>query len=330
MNKKDFQSDQVVKWCPGCGDYAILSSVQTALSKLGKTPDQVAFISGIGCSSRFPYYMNTYGFHTVHGRAPSVASGLKIANPDLQVWIITGDGDGLSIGGNHLLHILRRNLDVTILLFNNRIYGLTKGQYSPTSEKGKITKSSPMGTLEEPIQPIQFALAAGGTFVARTYDVNPKHMTDIFVQAAEHKGTSFVEILQNCVIFNDKAHETITARDVRMDRMIHLQDDEPLIYGRDSDKGLYLDGFQIRKKKLDGKSDEKNLIVHRSSLTEKDYANLLANMNPETLPTPVGVFRRVQQATYEEMLMDQIHEARNIKGAGSLDKLFHRGDTWEV
>ena len=329
MNKKEFQSDQVVKWCPGCGDYAILSSVQSALAECNLVPDQTAFISGIGCSSRFPYYMNTYGFHTIHGRAPTIATGLKIARPELSVWVITGDGDGLSIGGNHLMHVLRRNLDLNILLFNNRIYGLTKGQFSPTSEKGKVTKSSPMGTMEEPIHPIRMALASGATFVARTYDANPKHMKEIFIQAARHPGTSFVEILQNCVIFNDKAYEPITGRDVRLDRILHLEEDKPLVFGQDSDRGVYLDGLELKTREIDPKAENRDLLVHQPQRERLEYANLIASMDADQ-PTAVGVFRKVKHPVYEEMLMEQIDQARAQKGFGKLQDLFHQGDVWTV
>jgi len=329
MHKKDFQTDQLVKWCPGCGDYAILSSVQSALASLEMKPESVAFVSGIGCSSRFPYYIDTFGFHTIHGRAPAVATGLKIANPDLSVWVITGDGDGLSIGGNHLMHLLRRNLDINILLFNNRIYGLTKGQFSPTSERGKVTKSSPMGSLEEPIQPIRLALASGASFVARTYDANPKHMTEVFQRAANHKGTSFVEILQNCVIFNNKAYDPITARDVRLDRLLHLEEGKPLVFGKDNDKGIYLDGFDFKMRELDNPEDHSGLLVHDASRDQAGYANLLAGMEGD-LPTAMGIFRSIEKPVYEELLMDQIEAAQEKKGVGKLSDLFTQGEVWNV
>lgn len=331
MKKKDFQSDQVVKWCPGCGDYAILSSVQQALAHLERPKEKTVFVSGIGCSSRFPYYMDTYGFHTIHGRAPTIASGLKIANPDLDVWVITGDGDGLSIGGNHLIHILRRNLDINILLFNNEIYGLTKGQYSPTSEKGKVTKSSPMGTFEQPINPVRLALASSATFVARTYDANPKHMTEVFIQAAQHRGTSFIEILQNCVIFNNKTHEPITARDVRFDQLVHLEEGKPLIYGRNKDRGIVRDGCDFQPVTVETETDIEKCIIHRPDTERLGYANMLADMGGDDgLPTPMGVIRKINKPVYEDLLIEQIDEAQALKGTGSLEDLFTDGEVWEV
>ncbi len=330
LTKKDFQSDQIVRWCPGCGDYAILSAVQSVMPKLGIPREKTVFVSGIGCSSRFPYYMNTYGFHTIHGRAPSVVTGLKIANPDLSVWMITGDGDGLSIGGNHLLHILRRNPDVNILLFNNRIYGLTKGQYSPTSETGKKTKSSPMGSVEEPINPLRFALAAEASFVARTYDANVKHMGEIFEQAAAHKGASFIEIYQNCVIFNKDPFDEFYDRKVRYDRMIHLEEGQPLVFGTEDKRGLFLEGFQPVVKKLDETTDHSNLLVHDSGNPTRAYANMLAELEHPEYPVPVGVFRRVARPAYETQLHAQVETARQQKGAGQLADLFGEGETWQV
>ncbi len=244
LTKKDFVSDQTIRWCPGCGDYAILASIQKLMPELGIPKEDIVFVSGIGCSSRFPYYMDTYGLHTLHGRAPAFATGLKVARPDLTVWLITGDGDGLSIGGNQLMHMLRRNLDVNVLLFNNRIYGLTKGQYSPTSEHGKVTKSTPFGSPDMPLNPMLFALSAGATFVARTYDVDPKGMKEIFKEAAEHKGTSFVEIFQNCNIFNDRTFSPIYERPVRDDQILNLNHGEPFIFGKKKNKGIRLNGLK--------------------------------------------------------------------------------------
>jgi len=327
LTKKDFSSDQVVRWCPGCGDYAILSAIQSAMPALGVPRENIVFISGIGCSSRFPYYMNTFGFHTIHGRAPSFATGLKTANPELSVWMITGDGDGLSIGGNHLMHILRRNPDINILLFNNQIYGLTKGQYSPTSEIGKRTKSSPMGSLETPVNPIRFALAAEAGFVARTYDSNPKHMTAIFEQAAAHKGTSFIEIYQNCVIFNPDPYDAFYNRQVRSDNMIHLEEDQPVTFGAEEEKGLYLDGVDPVVKPL---AEGGEPLVHRPHGATRGYASMLAELEHPAFPVPVGVFRRVDRPCYEDLLHDQIAQAREQKGEGDLNSLFGEGDTWEV
>lgn len=330
LKKKDFQSDQTVRWCPGCGDYAILAAIQSTMPKLGLPKEKFAFVSGIGCSSRFPYYMETYGFHTIHGRAPSVATGLKIANPDLSVWMITGDGDGLSIGGNHLLHILRRNPDINILLFNNRIYGLTKGQYSPTSETGKITKSSPMGSTESPVNPLKFALAAEASFVARTYDANPKHMGEIFEQAAAHKGTSFIEIFQNCVIFNKDAFDDVYDRKVRDDNMIHLEEGQPLYVGADRKRGLVRDNWGVKVVDLDDQVSESDLLVHQSENAPAAYANVLAEMEHPHSPVPVGVFRKVQRPVFETQVVAQTQAARNAKGAGRLEDLFAEGDTWTV
>jgi len=330
LTKKDFQSDQIVRWCPGCGDYAILSAVQSVMPNLGIPREKTVFISGIGCSSRFPYYMNTYGFHTIHGRAPSLATGLKIANPDLSVWMVTGDGDGLSIGGNHLLHVLRRNLDINILLFNNRIYGLTKGQYSPTSETGKRTKSSPMGSIETPVNPLRFALAAEAGFVARTYDANVKHMAETFEAAAAYKGTSFIEILQNCVIFNPDPYDPFYGRKVRDEKMIHLEDGQPLVFGSEEKRGVFLDGFLPVVKKLDETTDHAGLLTHNAGAPSRAYAELLAEMDFPEHPVPVGVFRNVPRPTYEDQLFAQIDVAKKQKGEGRLEDLFQEGDTWMV
>lgn len=330
LTKKDFQSDQIVRWCPGCGDYAILSAVQTVMPKLGIPREKIVFISGIGCSSRFPYYMDTYGFHTIHGRAPSIVTGLKIANPELSIWMITGDGDGLSIGGNHLLHILRRNPDVNILLFNNRIYGLTKGQYSPTSETGKRTKSSPMGSLETPVNPLKFALAAEASFVARTYDSNPKHMADIFLEAQKHRGTSFIEVLQNCVIFNKDPYSEFYDRKVRADNMIHLEDGEPLVFGTEHKQGIFQEGWGLVKRDLSENESPADLIVHDSKTAPTPYLSMLAEMNYPEFPVPVGVFRRQPRPAYEALLLDQVTKAQAEKGPGNLSALFQSGETWQV
>jgi len=330
LDKKDFQSDQIVRWCPGCGDYAILSAVQSVMPDLGIPREKVVFISGIGCSSRFPYYMNTYGFHTIHGRAPSIVTGLRIANPDLSIWMVTGDGDGLSIGGNHLLHVLRRNPDINILLFNNRIYGLTKGQYSPTSEPGKKTKSSPMGSLETPVNPLKFALAAEASFVARTYDSNPKHMAEVFRHAQDHKGTSFVEVLQNCVIFNKDPYDAFYSRKVRDDEMIHLEDGEPLVFGSEVKQGIFREGWNLVRKKLDETTSSENLIVHDSRNASNAYVGLLTELEHPLFPVPVGVFRRQERPTYEAQLWDQVEQAKRQKGAGKLEDLFMQGETWQV
>jgi 2-oxoglutarate ferredoxin oxidoreductase subunit beta len=330
LSRKDFVSDQEVRWCPGCGDYAILAQMQRVLPEMGIPREKMVFVSGIGCSSRFPYYMNTYGLHTIHGRAPTVATGLKVANPDLHVWIVTGDGDGLSIGGNHLLHILRRNVNVNLLLFNNRIYGLTKGQYSPTSPTGKVTKSSPMGSVEQDINPISVAIASEATFVARTVDRQTKHMADILKRAAEHKGTSFVEIYQNCNIFNDGAWSWATEADIKDDNTIILEHGKPIIFGKDRDKGLRLNGIKPEVVTLGNGITEADLLVHDETLDDPAYAYLLSRLMHPQFPVPLGVFRCVQRPTYEEQVLAQGKKAIATKGPGDLKTLYHSADTWIV
>ena len=328
LTRKDFVSDQDVRWCPGCGDYAILAQVQKVMPELGVPRENFVFISGIGCSSRFPYYMNTYGFHSIHGRAPAIATGLKATRPELSVWVVTGDGDGLSIGGNHLIHILRRNLDVNILLFNNRIYGLTKGQYSPTSEQGKITKSTPLGSVDYPFNPLSVALGADGTFVARTIDVEAKHLQDIIRRAHEHRGTSFVEILQNCNIFNDGAFAQLTEKDVKADTQLVLEHGKPLIFGKNRDKGIRMRGHSLEVVHLGNGGDESDVIIHNEQ--DSGLAFLLSLMTPPKFPTPIGVLRAVQRPAYETILSEQIQLAKQRQGEGDLDQLFNRGDTWTV
>lgn len=329
LTRKDFVSDQAVRWCPGCGDYAILAQMQKVLPDLGIPKENIVFISGIGCSSRFPYYMNTYGIHSIHGRAPTLATGLKIANPELSVWVITGDGDGLSIGGNHLLHALRRNVDINIILFNNRIYGLTKGQYSPTSLPGTKTKSSPMGSLEASLNPLSVAIGAEATFVARTVDTNVKHMAGVLRRAAEHKGTSFVEIYQNCVIFNDKAWEYATDAKVKDENVLELEHGKPMIFGKDRDKGIRLKGLDPEVVSLADVSEDE-LLVHNEYATEPSLAYFLSRMRHPEFPEPVGVFRSVETNVYEQGVIHQIQEAIASKGVGDLKKLYHAADTWEV
>jgi 2-oxoglutarate ferredoxin oxidoreductase subunit beta len=328
LTRKDFVSDQEVRWCPGCGDYSILAQVQKVLPELGVPRERVVFISGIGCSSRFPYYMNTYGFHSIHGRAPAIATGLKAARPDLSVWVVTGDGDGLSIGGNHLLHILRRNVDVNILLFNNRIYGLTKGQYSPTSERGKITKSTPLGSIDYPLHPITVALGAEGTFVARTIDVEAKHLQETVRRAHEHKGTSFVEILQNCNIFNDGAFSGLTEKETKADQQLVLEHGKPLVFGRNRDKGIRMAGHRLEVVTLGGGVAESDLLVHDEQ--DDALAFLLSTMQPPEFPSPIGVFRAMHRTPYDRAMNEQIEQARSQYGDGDLDQLFSQGDTWEV
>lgn len=331
LTRKDFVSDQEVRWCPGCGDYSILAQIQKLMPELGIPRENIVFISGIGCSSRLPYYMNTYGFHTIHGRAPAIATGLKASRPDLHVWVITGDGDALSIGGNHILHILRRNVDVTIVLFNNRIYGLTKGQYSPTSELGKITKSSPYGTIDAPLEPLAVALGAGATFVARSIDRDPHHLVATLDRAARHKGTSFVEVYQNCNVFNDGAYEPFAGKEVRSDRTIHLEHGKPLIFGEARDKGIRLNGFRPEVVEI-GKNGitEADVLVHDETVPDPTLAMILAHMRYPEYPVPIGVFRAVERPTYDELMQQQIDRAVERQGPGDLEALFNQGDTWVV
>ena len=327
--KKDFTSDQAVRWCPGCGDYAILAQTQKVFPDLGVDKENFVFISGIGCSSRFPYYMDTYGFHTIHGRAPAIASGVKLANPDLSVWVVTGDGDGLSIGGNHTIHLLRRNLDLNVMLFNNRIYGLTKGQYSPTSEVGKITKSTPMGSLDRPFNPLTVALGAGATFVSRTIDKELKHMQSMIKRSHAHKGTSFMEIYQNCNIFNDGAFLAQTDRDQKAETVLILENGQPMIFGKEKDKGVRLDGNKPVIVNIGDKWSIDDVLVH----DESDYiiASLLSNMSYQTdFPDPIGVLYAVESETYEETMVAQINEAIKKKPNGNVQDIINAGDTWVV
>ena len=329
LTAKDYGSDQDVRWCPGCGDYSILAQTKKVLANIGAVREKTVFVSGIGCSSRFPYYIDTYGFHTIHGRALPIASGIKIANPELTVWVVTGDGDALSIGGNHLLHTIRRNLDLNILLFNNRIYGLTKGQYSPTSPIGKKTKSSPMGSLDYPLHPLSVAIGAEATFVARSIDVNVKHLLPVIERAATHKGTSFVEIYQNCNIFNDMAFEYATGKDTRDDTTLILEHNRPLVFGKDRNKGIRLNGMNPEIVTLGDGITEDDLLFHDEALAESSLAYLLSRMHHPEFPEPMGVFRCVERPTYEDMLMDQITAARGDT-VPSLDELFAQGDVWTV
>ena len=331
LTAKDFKTSNDVRWCPGCGDYAILNAIQRTFPELGVPRENFVVVSGIGCSSRFPYYMNTYGFHTIHGRAPTVATGVKAANPDLSVWMVTGDGDGLSIGGNHLMHMLRRNVDVKVLLFNNQIYGLTKGQYSPTSKLGTKTKTTPYGSLDTPLNPIAFALQAEASFVARTADTNVKHMVDTFKQAYEHKGSAFIEIMQNCVIFNDKVWEPVYGRKVRDDTMIQLEEGKPLVWGGEQRKGIRLNGLVPEVFEIgEGKGSEDDALVHDSMHKSQLYPDLLAGLTHPDFPVPIGVFRRKERAIYTQQLINQIDAARGIKGEGDLGKLLRGANSWEV
>ena len=328
LKKADFESDQAVRWCPGCGDYAILAQTQKIFPEIITEKEKVVFISGIGCSSRFPYYMNTYGFHTIHGRAPTVASGLKISNPDLSVWLVTGDGDGFSIGGNHLIHLLRRNIDLNVMLFNNRIYGLTKGQYSPTSEQGKVTYSTPMGSLDYPFNPTKLALGAKGAFVAKTIDRDLKHLQSMIKRSSEHKGTSFIEIYQNCNIFNDGAFSELTDKEIKAETQLILDNDKPMIFGKEMNKGIRLDGLKPEVVEIGKKFTIDDLIVHDES--DKVLSMMLSELTYDNkFPTPLGVLYKENKPTYEELLMKKIdHAVKNRKG--SLQDVITGTNTWEV
>ncbi len=328
LSKADFVSDQNVRWCPGCGDYSILANVQKVMPEIGVPREKIVFISGIGCASRFPYYMNTYGFHTIHGRAPAVATGLKISRPDLSVWVVTGDGDGLSIGGNHLIHIMRRNVDVNILLFNNRIYGLTKGQYSPTSELGKNTKSTPFGSVDFPLEPTRLALASGASFVARSLDVDPKGLQSILKAVPAHKGTSFVEIYQNCNIFNDNAFDYMSDRAVREERMLKLEHGEPLVFGKNRDKGIRLNRLTPEVVTLGNGISEEELIVH--DVSDAMEAELLSQLNFPEFPVPMGIIYQKERDTYEDLLAIKVENQLATKGQGDLRQLLNSGQVWEI
>ncbi|MCF8221561.1 MAG: 2-oxoacid:ferredoxin oxidoreductase subunit beta [Bacteroidales bacterium] len=326
---KDFKSDQEVRWCPGCGDHAVLSAVTRALAELKIPKEQFAFISGIGCSSRFPYYLDTFGFHSIHGRASAIASGVKVANPDLSVWQITGDGDSMAIGGNHFIHAIRRNIDINIILFNNEIYGLTKGQYSPTSQKGAVTKTSPFGTVEEPFNPGELVIGAKGKFFARTIDTNVKLSTEIYKMAALHEGTSVVETLQNCVIFNDGVHKLLSDRETRDDYTIVLRQGEPMIFGKDNDKGLVLDGLKLKVVKLGNGISEKDILVHDAQENNPGVHLMLANMKNPGFPVALGVIRSVAAPTYDMALNGQITKVKKETKIKNVDDLIRTGSTWE-
>jgi len=332
QNRKDYSSDQEVRWCPGCGDYSILAQMQKVLPELGIARENFVFISGIGCSSRFPYYMDTYGIHSIHGRAPTLASGLKIARPDLHVFIVSGDGDGFSIGANHLLHVLRRNINVTLLLFNNRIYGLTKGQYSPTSLAGAKTKSSPMGTVEQPLNPLSVALAAEATFVARSVDTDIKHLGEVMKQAILHKGTSFIEILQNCNIFNDGAWDHVKDNATKKDNTLVLEHGKPMMFGSASNKGIRLNPQSLKPEVVElGESiKESDLMVHDQHRDDATLAYLLSRFTFPQFPVPLGVLRSVERPLYEEGVLQQVQEAQRLKGKGDLRALLCSSDLWSV
>ena len=326
---KDFKSDQDVRWCPGCGDYAILAAFQSFLPELGVPRENIVMVSGIGCSSRFPYYLSTYGMHSIHGRAPAIATGLASSRPDLSVWVITGDGDGLSIGGNHLIHALRRNVNINILLFNNRIYGLTKGQYSPTSEAGKITKSSPVGSLDQPFNPVSLALGSEAGFVARTIASDRKHLTSVLRAAADHPGASFVEIYQNCPIFNDDAFEPLKDRAARDTRLLRMEHGEPLTLGENS--GVFSGEFGGLEVAEVTETNRDKVIRHDAHREDPGYAFALSRLDqPAFEHVPVGVFRDVRRPTYDDLLNEQITDARTERGEGELANLLAGGDTWTV
>jgi 2-oxoglutarate ferredoxin oxidoreductase subunit beta len=330
LTAKDLTTDQEVRWCPGCGDYSILAQMKKALTTVGVPKEKMVFVSGIGCSSRFPYYMNTYGFHTIHGRAPTFATGLRLANPDLQVWVVTGDGDGLSIGGNHLIHSIRRNVDLKILLFNNEIYGLTKGQYSPSSRVGTKTKTSPLGSFETPIRPLTIALAAEATFVARTIDVDVQHLVATLQRAAAHKGTAFVEIYQNCKIFNDGVFEYATDKSVKADHLLYLEHGKPMIFGKDRTKGIRLNGLRPEVVEIGKDCGPDDLLIHDEQTPDPTLANMLSRMVSPEFPEVVGTLRAVRKPTYEELLDGQIADIQAKRGKGKIEDLFKAEDTWTV
>jgi 2-oxoglutarate/2-oxoacid ferredoxin oxidoreductase subunit beta len=331
LGRKDFQAHEEVRWCPGCGDYSILANVQLLMPELGVRPENLVFVSGIGCAARFPYYMNVYGVHGIHGRAPAIATGIALARPDLDVWVITGDGDALSIGGNHLIHALRRNVNLTIVMFNNQIYGLTKGQYSPTSEVGKITKSSPFGSLDYPFNPLTVALGAEATFVARTHDMDRKHMMDVLRRAHFHQGAAFVEVYQNCNVFNDGAFEGVTAKEARAEMLIELHDGEPIRFGADAERGVILNEFAECEVVNVADVGAERLLVHDETRQSPSLAFALARLaSAPTMPTPIGVFRAVERPTYEVEVQRQLVSAVDRQGPGDLAALIGSGATWDV
>jgi len=328
LSRKDFVSDQEVRWCPGCGDYAILAQIQKAMPELNIPKENIVFISGIGCSSRFPYYMNTYGIHSIHGRAPTLATGLALSNPELSVWVITGDGDALSIGGNHILHACRRNVNLNIILFNNRVYGLTKGQYSPTSAQGYVSKSSPMGSIERPVEPLALALSAEASFVARTMDSNVQHLGEVLLQAAAHKGTSFVEVYQNCLIFNPHEWDQYGDRKTRNDHMLFLEHGEPMVFGIERDKGIILDEHLSPKVVgLGDRYSKSDLLVHDAHASNTHLAYIMSRLRQ---PAAMGVFRSVERETYNDGLSAQVAQAQAKKGVGELKTLYRESDLWVV
>ena len=333
LTRKDFETDQDVRWCPGCGDYAVLAQIQKLLPTLGIARENFAFVSGIGCSSRFPYYMATYGMHTIHGRAPAIASGLKVSRPDLSVWVVTGDGDALAIGGNHFIHVMRRNVGIKVILLNNQIYGLTKGQASPTSPMGAKSKTTPLGSIDRPFNPASMALAAGATFVARTVDVDGNHLQEMLHRAHAHKGTAFIEILQNCPVYNDLEWEEVENRKTRVEAALTLEDGQPLVWGpKGAQRGIRIhDGVPSIVTLADGDDPAaKGVATHREGHESPAYAFALASLARPQFPIPIGVFRAVEKSTYEQLLDHQVTSALAERGKGDLAKLLHSGDTWTV
>ncbi len=330
LSRKDFVTDQEVRWCPGCGDYSILAQTQKLMPELNIPQEQIVFISGIGCSSRLPYYMNTYGFHSIHGRAPTIATGLKASRPELSVWVVTGDGDALSIGGNHLIHAMRRNIDLVIVLFNNRIYGLTKGQYSPTSEQGKVTKTSPLGSIDYPINACSLALGANATFVARSIATDTHHLISTLERASQHKGTSFVEVFQNCNVFNDGAFDSFADKAVRPDRTVLLEHGKPLVYGKENNRGIRLNGTVAEVVETGNGVSEADLLIHDEKMDDPTIASILARMEYPEHPVPLGVLRAFERPSYDELMEEQIKDAVAEQGEGDLATLFSEGDTWVV
>jgi 2-oxoglutarate ferredoxin oxidoreductase subunit beta len=330
-SRKDFETDQEVRWCPGCGDFAVLSQVQKLLPTLGIPRENFAVISGIGCSSRFPYYVETYGMHSIHGRAPAIATGLKLARPELSVWVVTGDGDALAIGGNHFIHLMRRNVDLKILLLNNRIYGLTKGQSSPTSEFGQLSKTTPQGSIDRPLNPVALALAAGATFVARSLDADQEHLAGVLRQAALHRGTAFVEIFQNCVTFNDGAYEALTDRATRDEARLCLEHGEPLVFGLGRCRGIRFEGAEPRLLMLGEHGwGEAECSRHDARAASSGPAFLISQLGPPDFPVPLGVFRSVAAPTYDELSGDLTRRARAERGPGRLEQLLATGTTWTI
>ena len=331
LSKEDFVSDQQVRWCPGCGSHAVLNSVEAVFPRIGYKKENFMIVSGIGCSSRFPYYVNTYGIHGIHGRASAIATGVKIANPGLSVWIATGDGDSMAIGGNHFIHLIRRNVDVNLLLFNNQIYGLTKGQYSPTSPMGTVTKTSPQGTIEHPFNPGELVIGSQGTFFARVTDSNQKMMTEVMFEAARHDGTSVIEILQNCIIFADKAHAQITSKDLRADNQLHLKHKQPMVFGKENEKGLILKGTQLEVVTIgiDGIT-LRDILVHDQYSLDPGIHLMLAKMGPPNFPVALGVIRSAKFSTYDDLVEEQIKKAKSMAKVHNVDELLNSGDVFVI